>query len=76
MYPYQETILITQDGKEQYQQTISVGNQKPGLVRKYDLKKLIAGLSRADVLVCDSEFTRRYVRKNSPMLRLLTTSLV
>ena len=75
MYPYQETISITQDGKEQYQQTISVGNQKPGLVRKYDLKKLIAGLSRADVLICDSEFTRRVCEEKFPNVEAITIPL-
>ena len=57
------------------EQTISVGNQKPGLVRKYDLKKLIAGLSRADVLICDSEFTRRVCEKKFPNVEAITIPL-
>ena len=75
MYPYQETISVTLDGKEQYQQMITVGDQKPGLVRKYDLKKLISGLSRADVLICDSEFTRRVCKEKFPNVEAVTIPL-
>ena len=75
MYPYKETISITQDGEEQYQQTITVGDQKPGLVRKLDLKKLIHGLSRADILICDSEFTRRVCEKKFPNVEAVTIPL-
>jgi glycosyltransferase involved in cell wall biosynthesis len=45
---------------------ISVGDQKPNLIRKRDILKLKAGLNRADLLICISEETRSDVRKLFP----------
>ncbi len=45
---------------------ISVGEQKPNIIRKRDILKLKAGLKRADLLICISEETRSDVRKFFP----------
>jgi len=45
---------------------VPVGNQKPGLFRRRDLKRLKEGLARADLLICVSEMTRRDVERMFP----------
>ena len=45
---------------------ISVGEQKPNMIRKRDLLRLKAGLKRADLLICISEETRADVKKLLP----------
>ncbi len=45
---------------------VPVGNQRPGLFRRRDLKRLNEGLARADLLICVSEMTRRDVERMFP----------
>ncbi|SVA47390.1 uncharacterized protein METZ01_LOCUS100244 [marine metagenome] len=45
---------------------VPVGNQRPGLFRRRDLKRLKDGLARADLLICASEMTRRDVERMFP----------
>jgi len=45
---------------------VPVGNQRPGLFRRRDLKRLKAGLERADLLMCISEMTKRDVERMFP----------
>ena len=58
LFPSSQRIALT-DGKMTVgTSVVHVGDQRPGMIRKRDLKKLKAGLARADLLVCDSEHTR------------------
>ena len=43
-----------------------MGDQRPGLFRRRDLKRLKQGLARADLLICVSEMTRRDVERMFP----------
>jgi len=45
---------------------VLVGNQRPGLFRRRDLRRLKAGLERADLLICISEMTKRDVERMFP----------
>jgi len=45
---------------------VPVGDQRPGLFRRRDLKRLKEGLARADLLICASEMTRRDVERMFP----------
>ena len=45
---------------------ISVGNQRPGLFRRRDLKRMKEGLARADFLICVSEMIRKDVERMFP----------
>ena len=45
---------------------VPVGDQRPGLFRRRDLKRLKQGLARADLLICVSEMTRRDVERMFP----------
>ena len=45
---------------------VPVGDQRPGLFRRRDLKRLKQGLARADLLICISEMTRRNVERMFP----------
>ena len=45
---------------------VQVGNQRPGLFRRRDLKRVKAGLERADLLICISEMTKRDVERMFP----------
>ena len=47
-------------------ESIDVGEQKPRWYRRRDLKKLRAGLARADLLVCDSQATLSACQKYFP----------
>jgi len=45
---------------------VPVGDQRPGIFRRRDLKRLKQGLERADLLICVSEMTRRDVERMFP----------
>lgn len=45
---------------------VPVGDQRPGVFRRRDLKRLKQGLARADLLICVSEMTRRDVERMFP----------
>ena len=47
---------------------IQIG-QKPGFVRRMDIRRLIAGLRRADAALCISEATAAHVKRFLPELR-------
>ena len=47
---------------------IEIG-QKPGLIRRMDIRRLIAGLQRADAALCVSEATAAHVKRFLPDLR-------
>ena len=48
------------------EETIDVGEQKPGWFRRRDLQKLREGLSRANLLVCDSQATLSACQEHFP----------
>ena len=66
LFPSSKRIALT-DGKTKVgTSVVNVGDQRPGMIRKRDLKKLKAGLARADLLICDSEHTRLRCSKAFP----------
>lgn len=75
LFPYSEKIDITHNGNIVSNELVEVGEFNPGLVRKYDLKKLFSGLSRADLLICDSEYTRRICQEKFPQIKSVTVPL-
>lgn len=54
---------------------VTVGDTNPGMIRKRDLKKLKAGLARADLLVCDSRTTQEHAKRLFPNTKTLTVPL-
>lgn len=75
LFPYKEKIDIIHEGKIVSKEFVEVGEFNPGLVRKYDLKKLFSGLGRADLLICDSEYTRRVCAEKFPNIKAITVPL-
>lgn len=75
LFPYKEEIDIIHEGKVVSKEFVEVGEFNPGLVRKYDLKKLFSGLERADLLICDSEYTRRVCYEKFPNIKAVTVPL-
>lgn len=75
LFPYKEKIDIIHEGKIVSKEFVEVGEFNPGLVRKYDLKKLFSGLGRADLLICDSEYTRRVCVEKFPNIKAVTVPL-
>lgn len=75
LFPYKEKIDIIHEGKVVSKEFVEVGEFSPGLVRKYDLKKLFSGLERADLLICDSEYTRRVCAEKFPNIKAVTVPL-
>ena len=47
-------------------QTIEVGEQRPSLIRKRDLKRLMKGLERADGFICNTKATETLCREHFP----------
>ncbi len=54
---------------------IAIGEQNPNPIRKRDLSKIHAGLSRADLLLCDSETTRAHASRLFPQAQSITLPL-
>ena len=50
---------------------IEVGEQRPGIIRKRDLKRLMKGLRRADGFVCNTKATEALCRQHFPKMPLL-----
>jgi len=75
MFPFHQRIELT-DGEAALGTTVvSVGDERPGLIRRRDLKKLKAGLARADLLVCDSEYTRQRCEEAFPKVESIAVPL-
>ena len=51
---------------------IEIGDQKPGFLRRRDLKNLRSGLSRADLFLCNSESTKTQVKRHFPNIPAIT----
>jgi glycosyltransferase involved in cell wall biosynthesis len=54
-------------------QTVEVGDQRPSLVRRRDLRRLLKGLARADVFICNTKATEALCRlhfPNTPLYRI------
>lgn len=45
---------------------VAIGNQKPSLIRRKDIKKIKAGLLRADLLICISKHTQQECEMRFP----------
>ena len=56
-------------------QEIDIGEQNPPSYRRRDIKKLKRGLSRADLLICDSKATLRDCQKNFPNVKSICVPL-
>ena len=56
-------------------ETIDVGEQNPGWFRRKDLQKLRDGLSRADLLVCDSQATLSACKEHFPKVKSVCVPL-
>jgi glycosyltransferase involved in cell wall biosynthesis len=56
-------------------ETIDVGEQKPGWFRRKDLQKLRDGLSRANLLVCDSQATLSACKQHFPAIKSVCVPL-
>ena len=54
---------------------IWVGENSPGLIRKRDIAKIRSGLSRADLLICDSKTTQEHAKRLFPNSRTVTVPL-
>ena len=56
-------------------QEIDIGEQNPPSYRRRDIKKLKRGLSRADLLICDSKATLRDCQKHFPDVKSICVPL-
>ncbi len=75
LFPFEQRVVLT-DGENAMGETmVEVGEHRPGRVRRRDLSKLRKGLSRADLLVCDSVFTREVCRREFPDVEAITVPL-
>ena len=54
---------------------ITVGNTSTGLIRKRDIGKIRKGLSRANLLICDSETTKEHAQRLFPKVHSVTVPL-
>ena len=75
LFPYRERIELIDDGSTLGVSDIDIGEHRPGWARRRDLKQLKAGLARADLLVCDSEHTRRRCAQAFPQVRSISVPL-
>ena len=75
LFPYEQRIALTDGEASLGTSVVAVGDQRPGMVRRRDLKKLKAGLARADLLVCDSEHTRQRCEAAFPNVASMTVPL-
>ena len=75
LFPYEQRIALTDGEASLGTSVVAVGDQRPGVVRRRDLKKLKAGLARADLLVCDSEHTRQRCEAAFPHVASMTVPL-
>ena len=75
LFPYQQRIELTDGEAALGTSVVSVGDQRPGIIRRRDLKKLKHGLARADLLVCDSDHTRRRCQEAFPNVASVTVPL-
>lgn len=73
LFPH--TVSVSGRGVHQPNEHVQVGDASPGLARRFDLSKLRAGLGRADLLVCDSEHTRRMCSEAYPDVKAITVPL-
>ncbi len=74
-FPHKVSVPVSGRGEHQRDEDVQVGDGSPGLARRLDLSKLRAGLGRADLLVCDSEHTRRTCREAYPSVKAITVPL-
>ena len=75
LFPYEQRIALTDGEASMGTSVVAVGDQRPGMIRRRDLKKLKAGLARADLLVCDSEHTRQRCEAAFPNVTSITVPL-
>ena len=75
LFPFEQRVMLTDGDKAIGEKAVKVGDHRPGRVRRRDLNKLRAGLSRADLLVCDSVFTREVCRREFPDVEALSVPL-
>ena len=75
LFPSSQHIELTDGTTTVGTSTVHVGDARPGLIRGRDLKKLRAGLARADLLVCDSEHTRQQCEDAFPNVPSITVPL-
>ena len=75
LFPSEQRIALTDGEASVGTSVVAVGDQRPGMIRRRDLKKLKAGLARADLLVCDSEHTRQCCEAAFPDVASVTVPL-
>lgn len=75
LFPFEQRVVLTDGGVSKGEDVIEVGEHRPGRVRRRDLAKLQQGLSRADLLVCDSVFTRDICQREFPNVEAVTVPL-
>ena len=75
LYPRAVSVPILKGGVHVRDDAVQVGDASPGLARRVDLSKLRSGLRRADLLVCDSEHTRRMCVEAFPGVKAITVPL-
>ena len=54
---------------------ITAGDPRPGLIRRMDLNRILAGLARADLLICDSDASQATVQRFLPGARTTVARL-
>ncbi len=75
LFPFEQRVVLTDGENAMGESLIEVGEHRPGRVRRRDLNKLREGLSRADLLVCDSTFTRDVCRREFPGVKAVAVPL-
>jgi glycosyltransferase involved in cell wall biosynthesis len=75
LFPFEQRVVLTDGDNAMGESVVKVGEHRPGRVRRRDLSKLKRGLSRADLLVCDSVFTREVCRREFPDVEAVTVPL-
>ena len=68
LFPFEQRVALSDGEKSMGEDVVEIGEHRPGRVRRRDLAKLKQGLSRADLLVCDSAFTRDVCQREFPSI--------
>ena len=55
--------------------TVEIGETSPGMIRRSDLEKLLAGIARANLLICDSKTTEEHAKRLFPQAKTITVPL-
>tara|TARA_B100000900_G_scaffold7444_1_gene6287 strand:+ start:2217 stop:3413 length:1197 start_codon:yes stop_codon:yes gene_type:complete len=75
LFPFEQRVSLNDGEKSMGEDVVKVGEHRPGRVRRRDLVNLKQGLSRADLLVCDSAFTRDVCQREFPNIATVIVPL-